>query len=247
MPRERSSVRWYSQNAAYTGPTDTLPPLISCITTPVVRRKPVRKPKLDATSPSTPARDHSQPTASRSPSLQPVDIPSPDQAYDLDSLPPPLLRSLVDDFIRLPQKHHPCVQAPLANLATSLRRTSYQFSQLSPSTRAFAAGVVALSALISLEPAIVGNGPRPASLESLSLEDDLADLGRRRTPTCNALRASAMKEAKAADSLTETTPENAATCYLLDALDMGALSALAVCCSWLETLLTRCHRFRRHV
>lgn len=221
-----------------------------CTTTPVVRRKPVRKSKSDQVSPehqafasdgvasgsTTPLIHHHEP----SPFAYPSTASGPSHQYTDDAqfppidaealLTPQLLRSLVADVPRLPQKHHPLLMNQVVLLTDRLKTFNYVFASLPIPSQAFASTIAALISLVSIDPAILGPGPVPASLESLTVEDaaNLAEYGARRAPACRALRNLAFVKAKEADVLLIASTLNATTCYLLDALQSLAMGELVM-------------------
>ncbi|ORY90286.1 hypothetical protein BCR35DRAFT_323723 [Leucosporidium creatinivorum] len=214
---------------------------VPCTTTPVVRRRPVRKP---ATAPSTTNN-------SASPDAQPLLVPphlaqaiasgsrsettSPQGASpeslavltsawaqapgSLDELPRELLISLFNDFRRSPQANHPAL--PYTSLRKSLESLQWRTSLLAPDLRALTYCILASAALISLHPLILGPGPIPASpqeLDSWPATTDWSLFGRRRQGAFNALREAAFRLGKEAEVTTELSAYNVASCYMLDYL-----------------------------
>ncbi|ORY90311.1 hypothetical protein BCR35DRAFT_323738 [Leucosporidium creatinivorum] len=223
---------------------------VPCTTTPVVRRRPVRKP---ATAPSTTNN-------SASPDAQPLLVPphlaqaiasgsrsettSPQAASpeslavltsswaqapgSLDELPRELLISLFNDFRRSPQSNHPAL--PYTSLRKSLESLQWRISLLAPDLRALTYCILASAALISLHPLILGPGPIPATpqeLDSWPATTDWSSFGRRRQEACRALREAAFRLSKEAEVTTESSACNAASCYILDFLmdNSGATKA----------------------
>ncbi|ORY90265.1 hypothetical protein BCR35DRAFT_299868 [Leucosporidium creatinivorum] len=209
---------------------------VACTTTPVVRRKPVRKSNSNSEEPAPPEAPTLPLASSELPIASTSSTPyelalvaasyglAPPEHFSIDTLSPSLLRTLIErDFQRLPQLQHPIIVPPINALNAALRRTAWVPSLLPPSTRAFAACVVALTALQSIDPAILGPGPVPASFEELGSRGsvDWASFGLRRERACRSLRREAFKAAMASDVLLVATEENAATCCMLDILDLG--------------------------
>ncbi|ORY92615.1 hypothetical protein BCR35DRAFT_298083 [Leucosporidium creatinivorum] len=205
-----------------------------CITSPVVRRKPVRKPKESSAgleqdwspSPDSAPSSSSQPTPSTSADVLPsVLAPSPYTSSSptqttMTSISGPLVVHLLECFTRVPQHRHPLLSLPA--LRQTLAQSNWRLDLLPPSTRALAFAVLATAALVSPHPSILGEGPVPTSLEELGAWPALTDwasFGRRRQGACRALTEEAFRAAREADITVNWSTESAVTCYLLDFLD----------------------------
>lgn len=84
----------------------------------------------------------------------------------------------------------------------------------------------ALSASISFDHAILGPGPKPASLADRSVFTrgaDLRDYGVRRAPMYRTLCAEALRLACEVGILLEPSEDNAASCFLLQFFENGKL------------------------
>lgn len=148
-----------------------------------------------------------------------------------------LLISLSAGFTRLPQYRHPIM--PLSSLRGALSRTNWAPHLLPLPFRALTHAILATAALISPHPAILGDGPLPASLDEVSAWPSTTDwqsFGRRREGACRALSNEAFHVAKEAEVTVDCSAESAATCYLLDFLDsresnpwLSAEHSLTVC------------------
>lgn len=141
-------------------------------------------------------------------------------SFRAEELPSALVVHLLECFTRLPQYRHPIM--PLSALRVALSRTNWQPHLLSLPYRALTYAILATSALISPHPAILGDGPVPASLEEVSTWPSTTDwqsFGRRREGACRALSNEAFRIAKEADVTIECSHESAATAYLLDFLE----------------------------
>ncbi|KAJ7123587.1 hypothetical protein C8R44DRAFT_875776 [Mycena epipterygia] len=195
-----------------------------CTTTPVARGRP---PKAHLGMPTTPLSSASEepeprPSTSHSnaSSTSPVvSLHSHDPARFLE-LSPELVRHLFECFTHLPQCNHPIFRG--SGLRNALAALSWRIYLLPPQQRVLAHCVVALSASISFDNAIVGPGPHPASFTDRSVFTRGADLrsyGIRRAPMYRALRAQALRFATEAGILLEPSEDNAASCFFMQFLE----------------------------
>lgn len=129
-------------------------------------------------------------------------------------------------FARLPFHRHPTM--PFFSLRDRLSAPSIAWrpNLLPPTERCLTYAILAVAAIISPDPAILGEGPVPMSLEELSswpVDTDWASFGRRRESAVRALRDRAFEAGSEAEVLSDCSLESAAACYLLDVLDLGEL------------------------
>ncbi|KAJ7123595.1 hypothetical protein C8R44DRAFT_852470 [Mycena epipterygia] len=195
-----------------------------CTTTPVARGRP---PKAHLGMPTTPlssASEEPEPRPSTSHSNASstslvVSLHSHDPTRFLE-LSPELVHHLFECFTHLPQCHHPIFRG--RELRNALAALSWRIYLLPPQQRVLAHCVVALSASISFDNAIVGPGPHPASFTDRSVFTRGADLrsyGIRRAPMYHALRAQALRFATEAGILLEPSDDNAASCFFMQFLE----------------------------
>ncbi|KAF7340405.1 Zn(2)-C6 fungal-type transcriptional factor [Mycena venus] len=186
-----------------------------CTTTPVARGRP-SKPNLKTV---------------------PTDIPGPQSASEASNhnglasasnsiparrleLPPELVHHLFECFVHLPQHHHPMYRGTV--LQTALSSVSWQILRLPPQLKVLAHCVIALSASISVDYAIIGPGPKPASLSDHSVFSRGADLrgyGVRRAPMYRALCAEAVRLAFEVGIIFEPSEDNAVSCFILQFIE----------------------------
>ncbi|KAJ7132628.1 hypothetical protein C8R46DRAFT_1101593 [Mycena filopes] len=157
----------------------------------------------------------------------------PTQAYETlpgcPNLTPELVSHLLDCFFQLSFGLNPIV------IATSIKPTTsaagFKLDVLPPQARVLALCMVALGSVISFDEAILGPGPRPTSFADVGFffksPEDVRACGVRRAEPCHALRAAALKAAWDAGVMLQVSIENAAACYLLDALDQNDFSGLS--------------------
>lgn len=113
-------------------------------------------------------------------------------------------------------------------MRTALERVNWRTALLPLEHQALVFSILASAALISIHPAILGDGPIPASLRELDswpASTDWGAFGRRREPAFRALRDEALRLAKEAEVTTNTNTICSSVCYLVDALlfDAGEL------------------------
>ncbi|KAJ7810189.1 hypothetical protein B0H13DRAFT_2148656 [Mycena leptocephala] len=184
------------------------------------------KPYLGAVPPAT-AGPQSAQQSSQSASEEPETLP--DSASSPSSfphefplgLPPELVRHLFECFAHLPQHNHPMFRGTV--LCDALSSLSWNIHLLPPQLKVLAHCVVALSASISFDPAIIGPGPRPTTLADRSVFTRGADLrayGVRRAPKYRALCSEALRLASEVGVLLEPSEDNAVSCFILQFSNM---------------------------
>ncbi|KAJ6450778.1 hypothetical protein C8R45DRAFT_1042762 [Mycena sanguinolenta] len=185
----------------------------NCTTTPAARGRPP-KPNLGTGHTGTPEPLSASVTTSESP---PED---PETSAALN----PTLSARLKLSPRLVHHLFDCIHPML--LGDDLRQTlsvvSWQILQLPPQLKVLAHCVAALSASISFDHAIIGPGPKPASLADRSIfipGADLRDYGVRRTPMYRALCAEALQLASEVGIYLEPSEANAASCFILQLLE----------------------------
>jgi hypothetical protein len=85
--------------------------------------------------------------------------------------------------------------------------------------------IIAIASLVSFHESVLGDGPRPQSLENqtfFSSNPDLRAFGVRRAAAHRALRIKALQAAWDVGIMLEPSEENAASCYLLNLLEQSA-------------------------
>ncbi|KAJ7199661.1 hypothetical protein GGX14DRAFT_699800 [Mycena pura] len=192
---------------------------IVCTTTPIPRGRPRKYPlpALPSPSPSTPERP--------SPSLKPQ--PSSPASPELS---PIFVAHCLEAFKYTPYADYPLIDA--TGIAHALKAAAFRLPLLPPPARALALCVVCAGAQVAFHPLVLGDGVRPASFADANFFAHapaavLRHCGVRREPVVRALRAEACRAAWDARVLLKPTLENAATCYLLDALAQGDDDAYA--------------------
>ncbi|KAJ6578628.1 hypothetical protein DFH09DRAFT_1030488 [Mycena vulgaris] len=198
---------------------------VKCTTTPVTRGRPPKK-YLGMCSPVTPPSvSESEPPPSDSQSSagsqhDPITMLTPQESTRFPELSPELVHHLFECFVHLPQFNHPMFRG--SDLRNALSSLSWQISQLPTQLRVLAHCVVAISASISIDHAILGPGPQPASLADRSVflrGADLRSYGVRRAPMYHVLRAQALQIACEADIFLEPSEDNAASCFFIEFLE----------------------------
>ncbi|GAA5894731.1 hypothetical protein JCM5296_002266 [Sporobolomyces johnsonii] len=146
------------------------------------------------------------------------------------SVPPDLAKHLFDCFAQSPQWDHPLL--PVSSLRQALQSLFWEVDLLPSESRTLAYCVFAAGAILSYHPSILGPGPTPTSFAAVAAEGpDLRQHGRRRAATCRAFRDEAIRRATEEGVMFKPSPENAASCCLLDFLDsvlMGTVEAATV-------------------
>ncbi|KAF7368266.1 Zn(2)-C6 fungal-type transcriptional factor [Mycena venus] len=136
------------------------------------------------------------------------------------NLPPDLVHHLFECFTHLPHQSHPILRRDV--IRDALCSVSWEIHLLPPQQKVLAHCIIAISASISFDHAIIGHGSQPASLEDRSvfaLGADLRDYGVRRAPVYRALCAEAVRLACEVGILLEPSEDNAASCYILQCLE----------------------------
>ncbi|KAF8153564.1 hypothetical protein K438DRAFT_371333 [Mycena galopus ATCC 62051] len=195
-----------------------------CTTTPVARGRPP-KPDL-GTVPTVNAATPASSTDSNSASEEPEAFPlcSTLNSNSLPfrphlNLPPELVHHLFECFTHLPHQNHPILRGDV--IRDALCSVSWQIHLLPPQQKVLAHCIVAISASISFDHAIIGPGSQPASLRDRSVfapGADLRDYGVRRAPIYRALCAEAVRVACEVGILLEPSEDNAASCFILQCL-----------------------------
>ncbi|TRM58190.1 hypothetical protein BD626DRAFT_512488 [Schizophyllum amplum] len=210
---------------------------VICTTTPVVRRKPRRRDEGDQArdeSPSVPASSATTSTSSASSSRageqsrDQTDSPTTSAVLawqDANHLAGPFVQELIKLFPSLPQSQLPLV--PYRQIHDQLERCAWNPAQLAPKERVLAHCIMAVTALVSTHPSLVGadmSDPQFASfLTSASVMTtpgiDLRKLGQRRSALSHRLHQEASRLALEVGITSITTETNAASCYLLEFLE----------------------------
>ncbi|GAA5862283.1 hypothetical protein JCM1840_001708 [Sporobolomyces johnsonii] len=134
------------------------------------------------------------------------------------SVPPDLAKHLFDCFAQSPQWDHPLL--PVSSLRQALQSLFWEVDLLPSESRTLAYCVFAAGAILSYHPSILGPGPTPTSFAAVAAEGpDLRQYGRRRAAICRAFRDEAIRRATEEGVMFKPSPENAASCCLLDFLD----------------------------
>ncbi|KAF5346168.1 hypothetical protein D9758_009924 [Tetrapyrgos nigripes] len=140
-------------------------------------------------------------------------------------LPKHLIQDLFNAFVHTPYSHHPII--PYDRLRASLAVCDWQPSALTPEDSVLVHCILALTSLVSTDPFIIGREPLPPECNNIlttlhpvkSITSDLRDIGKRREGVCHQLRLEALRQAQVEGVAIHESPENAASCFLLDALD----------------------------
>ncbi|KAJ7450931.1 hypothetical protein B0H11DRAFT_2076473 [Mycena galericulata] len=195
-----------------------------CTTTPVIRGRPPAK-HLEPVVPDRRAvsdalelpSDSYFSSSSPSESVSPLPGSEPPQVLELT---PELVHHLFECFKHLPQHTHPMYRG--SALLHALSSLSWRISMLPAQLKVLAHCVIAVSASVSFDHAILGPGPQPASFADRSVFTRGADLsayGVRRAAMLRLLRAEALRLACEANIFLEPSEDNAASCYLIQFLD----------------------------
>ncbi|KAJ7769576.1 hypothetical protein DFH07DRAFT_938206 [Mycena maculata] len=238
-----------------------------CTTTPVVRGRPLKKQSGMKTPPYTSpsASGETEPSGSQSNTssqyeevvssqYEEVASSSSNDFNPLFDLSPQLVHHLFECFSYLPQYSHPMFRRTV--LGEALSSLSWQIHLLPTQLKVLAHCVVALSASISFDRAILGPGPQPASLTDRSVftrRSDLRAYGIRRAPVYRALSAQTLRLASEAGITLEPSEDNAMSCFLMQFLEnenqansrpwaCAYLSHVrAIAASWKEVHITHYH------
>ncbi|KAJ7138645.1 hypothetical protein C8R46DRAFT_1201161 [Mycena filopes] len=195
-----------------------------CTTTPIPRGRPRKgqpKPSLSVASTSRPHQ--STPPA---PTL--LLHPGPDfgTSSECPELSPEFVSHCFEGLTLNPQFSHPLIG--LTSIRADLRAVSFNLDLLHPEARVLALCSLALAALFSFHPSILGPGPRPEGFldhDFFSSSSELLACGVRRGPVFRAIRAQALKAAWDLGVILHPSNENAASCFLLDLTEQNDLGS----------------------
>jgi hypothetical protein len=132
-----------------------------------------------------------------------------------------LTRGVGFEFI--PHVHHPLIKN--TDIKAVVGAAAFQLHLLPPQRRALTLCIIAIASLVSFHESVLGDGPRPQSLENqtfFSSSPDLRAFGVRRAAAHRALRIKALQAAWDVGIMLEPSEENAASCYLLNLLEQSA-------------------------
>lgn len=118
------------------------------------------------------------------------------------------------------------------DLKDTLASAGWKIDLLRPEARVLAYSACAVSSLISFHSDIIGPGPQPASFTDTSVffvGADLQSYGMRRAPVCRALHERALSLACDTRIHLHTSEYNAASCFLLETIEMINCESLAKC------------------
>ncbi|KAM0753729.1 hypothetical protein T439DRAFT_322619 [Meredithblackwellia eburnea MCA 4105] len=216
---------------------------IVCTTTPVIRRKPTgrtgkRIEEAKATFGTTDANAPHLTLPSNSPwiptRLQPTIMarPSPLMPYvssaDLDTrlglaqMSGDLAAHLLDLFQHVPQSWLPLI--PRGKVVAQFEAVGRRLDALPAQAEVLAHTMIALTARLTSDPVIMGDGDPVPSFESLTPQylathKDLREFGKRREEMCRKLRDKAVRLAWERGTLVESCEESMACCHLLEMLE----------------------------
>ncbi|KAF5336737.1 hypothetical protein D9758_016276 [Tetrapyrgos nigripes] len=141
-------------------------------------------------------------------------------------LPKRLMQDLFNDFIHTPYHFHPIV--PYDRVRAHLAGCDWQPSSLSPQECVLVHCIFAIASTVSTDPLIIGAEPFPEECINIlttihpvkKIKRDLREIGRMRDSVglCHQLRAEAVRQARNEGIAVWVSPENAASCFLLDVL-----------------------------
>ncbi|KAJ7038988.1 hypothetical protein C8F04DRAFT_1088150 [Mycena alexandri] len=197
-----------------------------CITTPVSRRRPrVESESAVEKGERSLAELAMFQRLPPAPSSSVALIPTAQVCFtsqDCPELTPELVAHFFDCFFVLNLISHPVIST--SHIQASVQAASFQLPLLPPQTRVLALCIIAVASLTSFHEAVLGPGPRPASLTdplffSANSRADVRHCGTRRAPVCRALHAAALRAAWDAGTILHVSVENAASCFLFDILD----------------------------
>ncbi|KAF5336769.1 hypothetical protein D9758_016397 [Tetrapyrgos nigripes] len=151
---------------------------------------------------------------------------APVSSRPLVQLPKRLMQDLFNVFIHAPYRLHPII--PYDRIRARLAGCGWQTSFLSPQERVLVHCIFAHASTVSTDPLIIGPEPLPVECINIlttihpvkRIKRDLTEIGRRRESVglCHQLRAEALRQAHNEGIAVWVSPENAASCCLLDAL-----------------------------
>ncbi|KAF5336741.1 hypothetical protein D9758_016278 [Tetrapyrgos nigripes] len=141
-------------------------------------------------------------------------------------LPKRLMQDLFNDFVHTSYHLHPIM--PYDKVRARLAGCGWQPSSLSPQECVLVHCIFALASTVSTDPLIIGPEPLPVECINIlttihpvkKIKSDLRGIGRRRDSVglCHQLRAEALRQAQNEGIAVWLSPENAASCFLLDVL-----------------------------
>ncbi|KAJ7908505.1 hypothetical protein B0H13DRAFT_2016524 [Mycena leptocephala] len=192
---------------------------IICTTTPVARGRPRKARPQPQPAPST-----SFPVSSQNSSIAVVTI-TRDPTLDTDggdcpSLSPEFVAHCFECFEFIPHVHHPLIKN--TDIKAVVGAAAFQLHLLPPQSRVLTLCIIAIASLVSFHESVLGDGPRPQSLENqtfFSSNPDLRAFGVRRAAAHRTLRIKALQAAWDVGIMLEPSEENAASCYLLNLLE----------------------------
>ncbi|KAF5356415.1 hypothetical protein D9758_009536 [Tetrapyrgos nigripes] len=141
-------------------------------------------------------------------------------------LPKRLMQELFNEFVHTGYYLHPIM--PYDRIRAHLAGSGWQPSSLSPQECVLVHCIFAVASTVSSDPLIIGPEPLPVECINIlttihpvkKIKSDLREIGRRREciGLCHQLRAEALRQAHNEGIAAWVSPENAASCFLLDAL-----------------------------
>ncbi|KAF5336739.1 hypothetical protein D9758_016274 [Tetrapyrgos nigripes] len=141
-------------------------------------------------------------------------------------LPKRLMQDLFNDFTHTPYRFHPIM--PYDRVRAHLAGCDWQPSSLSPQECVLVHCIFAIASTVSTDPLIIGVEPFPEECINIlttihpvkKIKRDLREIGRMRDSVglCHQLRAEAVRQARNEGIAVWVSPENAASCFLLDVL-----------------------------
>ncbi|KAF5350392.1 hypothetical protein D9758_012438 [Tetrapyrgos nigripes] len=151
---------------------------------------------------------------------------APVASRPLLQLPKRLMQGLFNDFVHTTYHIHPIM--PYGRIRARLAGCGWQPSSLSPQECVLVHCIFALASTLSTDPLIIGPEPLPAECINIlttnypvkDIRSDLREIGRRRESVglCHQLRVEALRQAHNEGIAVWVSPENAASCILLDIL-----------------------------
>ncbi|KAF5329075.1 hypothetical protein D9758_018531 [Tetrapyrgos nigripes] len=151
---------------------------------------------------------------------------APSSARPQLQLPKRLMEDLFNDFFYTPCRIHPII--PYDRVRARLAGCGWRPSSLSPQECVLVHCIFALASTVSIDPLIIGPEPFPKECINIlsiinpvkNIKSDLREIGRRRENVglCHQLRAEALRLAQNEGIAVCVSPENAASCCLLDTL-----------------------------
>ncbi|KAJ7115415.1 hypothetical protein C8R44DRAFT_223665 [Mycena epipterygia] len=193
---------------------------IICTTTPVPRGRPRKNPAPASTSSKSLAVTGPEPRTSY------LLLPNPGtishSSIGFQNLNPEFVAHCFECLVHMPQFSHPLIKR--SSIQQLVFAASFELHRLPPQSRVLALCIIALSSLASFHERVLGAGPRPESFTDQSFftsNPDVLSCGVRRSATCRALRAEALKAAWDIGIILQPSNDNAASCFLLDILEQS--------------------------